>query len=506
MIRTFGAMTGLSNQPAGLDVGLPSGLTNFFGDGSDGAFNPATILSTGTTAPNGGTVANLWDMNAGTSFTTGSLPSGANNVAFQTDFGAPTLISNFQLYNAQSTAGGDRVCALQSSTDGSSWTQRGTATVSGGAAGNVSFNGANTIARYWRLATTATGGPGAVTCQGSTINYISGDTQTSQVWRIMYPVTIHSGICIKQFSSLTLPAGYEITTDNPCRGLIIYCTGSVSNPGAISMTSKAGFGNDNISPLILSKVKSDLTTKTIQKYFQLTTVFEALKGGAGGNGGAGGAGIFSAGAGGAGGNGRINSGGYGGGGGGGGGGSAAGGQGGAISFAELGGGIGGKQGSSSTPTPSKGCLGGGGGGAGSTPSASSGGDGGNATNCGVGAGGGGGGGSVNGSTAASPSGFAGGLILVICKGNVTNSGTISANGTQGGDGAVSGGAQSGGGGGGGGTGGGVVGIFYGGTYSNTGSITVSGGGAGNAGAANGGNAGLPGTSGSVGTIVTQKIA
>jgi len=131
-------------------------------------------------------------------------------------------------------------------------------------------------------------------------------------------VTAHSGIVIKQYTSYTLNAGHTHTTDNPCRGMIIYVTGDVSISGIFDMSKKAGYGVDAIQPLVITK-KDSSDIDTVTKYLKLTTVLQGLKGGAGGNGGYGGGYLegYRAG-GGTGGAGRVNLGGYGGGGGGGG--------------------------------------------------------------------------------------------------------------------------------------------------------------------------------------------
>ncbi|MCD9024303.1 LamG domain-containing protein [Cohnella silvisoli] len=248
------------------------GLTNFFGDGSDGAFNPATILSTGTTAPNGGTVANLWDMNAGTIFTTSTLSNASDQVLFQIDFSSQQYLSGsagssptgMRIFVGTISVG-TRTLSLQWSDNASTWTEVGTTPITTADA-NSGLSGGNQYRRYWRLVLKAGGSNCTFSCQGVAINYNGAiapfDTQTNFVWRLMYPVTIHSGIVIKQYSSLTLPAGYAMTTDSPCRGLIIYCQGNADITGTIDMSQKAGLApNGEVIPMLVTK-KGQYNAKT----------------------------------------------------------------------------------------------------------------------------------------------------------------------------------------------------------------------------------------------------
>jgi hypothetical protein len=485
-------------------------MGSFFGDGSDGDLNPATVLLSGVTAPNGGTTSNLFDLNSGTVFTTGILSSASDQVVLQVDFGVPQFISNlmtgFKLWRC-SLSVGTRSFTCQYSDDGSTWTDRTTSTLSTTV---QEFNGGGHTSphRYWRFILKAGGSNCTLTAQGLSINWISSDLQTTLVWRILYPVTDQTGIAIKQFTSLTLPVGYEMMTDNPCRGLIIYSHGDVGVSGKIDMSQKAGIGGDNIAPLLITK-ETSTGTPTIDKYYLLTNVLQTLRGGSGGSGGFGGGYAGATGrqsTTGSGGSGRINAGGFGGGGSGGGssGFSKAGGIGGNIDYAELGGG-------KVTYFRSTSCLAfanasNGGGGIGVSSGTSG-------TVWGGKCNGGGGGGSGSCDNTATPNGgdgqYAGGFVCIISGGNVTinSGGLIKADGGNGGNGGNGAGTGScGGGGGGGGSGGGVVAIYYKVTYTNSGSISVNGGIGGIGGLQiTSGESGGAGTSGSVGTIFTQQV-
>lgn len=492
-------------------------LGSFFGDGSDGAFAPN--LNIMTTAPNGGTVANLCDMNTGTVFTTGSLSAAADQVIFQIDFGTPQVLGGANpiylaivLWNFAISTGVARTLSFQWSDDAIAWTETQTKSVTTTNTVITSFNGTTAPHRYWRLVIKAGGSNCTFSCQGVSLNYTNsvGDDQTNLVWRILFPVAAHSGLVVKQYASITLPVGHIITTDFPCRGLVAYVQGNVNISGNPNMNQKAGLApNGEIVPMVLTKENSS-GVKTLEKYYQLTTVLQALRGGAGGNGGYGGsntAGAFRP-TGGTGGPGRINSGGFGGGGGGGGGGSSTnmGGNGGSIPYAELGGG--------QIITAGRAANGqyavhgfSGSGGIGIITSI------GNATSGKCNGGGGGGTGWVDGNATAFDGQFAGGFLALIVGGNITINpgGLISANGGNGGGGGATVGANNaGGGGGGGGSGGGVIAIFHKGIYTNNGAMQVNGG-IGGAGGAPGNSGqfnetGGPGTSGSIGTILTQQIA
>jgi hypothetical protein len=329
---------------------------------------------------------------------------------------------------------------------------------------------------------------------------------------ITIAVTAHSGVAIRNYASLKLNAGHIMTTNNPCRGLVIYCQGDVEISGTISMDAKAGLGGG--IPILVIPAKKSNGVKALDKFLKTSNDLEVLRGGAGGNGGAGSSSY--PGAGGTGGTGRINAGGFGGGGGGG---SdttphGTGGNGGSISYPDIGGGNGASVYARATNGlavyGNNGINGGGGSGScGSySTSAKTSGSGGYCLG-----GGGGGGSSIFGSEQAtapsgSDGGYAGGFICIIAKGNITinSGGIVTANGGNGGGGGSGYGSSNigyNGGGGGGGSGGGVIALYYKGAYTNSGTVRVNGGSGGSGGVGN--YNGNSGSSGSVGTIFTQQL-
>ena len=321
-------------------------------------------------------------------------------------------------------------------------------------------------------------------------------------------------VVVKQYKSCSISLGATVTTSNPCRGLVIFCTGDLTIGGTLTMTAKGGgVGNKstefnyNIADTSLSFTTSSLGVQSwnfspsdsvwYPKYKQnvlIRTIGSPTPSGAGT------AGVYSCGSGGAGAKGQWwcpapttmpfswgpspqpgGSGGLGGTGtifaGGGGGGGQGGGYctfsvtpGSAAVFEVGGSGGSGNSGPNPNPTPSPINPGYSGGGGGAGYSAGS-----------------GGGGSPT--PATSGTSGAGGLLIIIVRGNVSITGTISSNGSNGGPGG--GGANGGGGG---GSGGGRIIIVYGGTYSNSGTVQ-----------ANGGSAGGPAYSGGAGAITIQKI-
>ena len=249
-------MRGLVNQAGGIQ--------NFFGDGSDGTI---PVLSAITTAPNGGTVANLWDMNAGTVFTTNALTT-ADQVLFSIDCGTPIIIPStsyqFWLQQAAISAGANRTVQVQYSDDNTVWTSSGAsglmlATTPASGATSSTTSGPH---RHWRLVLLAGGSACTFTCQGVIFSAISTDTQTTKAWNIVFPSALNGPAVVKQFSSLTLPVGYSMTVENPCQGLIIYCQGEAVINGTVDMSQKAGLApNGNIIPMPITK-KATITSKT----------------------------------------------------------------------------------------------------------------------------------------------------------------------------------------------------------------------------------------------------
>lgn len=232
------------------------GLDSFFGDGSDGTI---PNLNAVTTAPNGGTVANLWDMNAGTVFTTGVLSAASDQVVFSIDFGSPQLFLgtfNNIFYNGVISTGTTRNLVCQFSDDNVIWTDGSTGTVTTTPADRYTTMNSTSPHRYMRILLKAGGSSCTFSCNGVTLNYLAtmGDTQTTKVFRILVPSTLNGAAIVKQYTDFNLPLGYEITTQNPNQGLIIYSQADITNAGIIDMSQKAGLApNGNAIPMLITK-------------------------------------------------------------------------------------------------------------------------------------------------------------------------------------------------------------------------------------------------------------
>jgi hypothetical protein len=313
---------------------------------------------------------------------------------------------------------------------------------------------------------------------------------------------------VKNFQSLTVNGGVLFTPLRACRGMIIYCTGNLTVNGTISMTGKGGGVATKIAAPIGIATSTDSRYDLVDATLYFNNFSSSVAGGRGipthwnwapsgsawfsnykirvplsgsvagasGISATGPAGIFCCGGGGAGGSGggaAAGSGGRGtifsgGAGGGAGGNPVIGNQGGAGSFDAGGNGV------SAVPAPFNGI---GGGGAGSP----------------AGLGGPGGTPTSNGTPGA------GGLLILIVRGNITINGTISNNGRVGGNGSITPGQPAAGGGG--GSGGGRTIIIYGGTYTNAGSVVVNGG----SGGAAAGPGGTAGGAGGAGAITVRRV-
>ena len=308
----------------------------------------------------------------------------------------------------------------------------------------------------------------------------------------------HGEIVVKQYKTCVINLGVTVTTSNPCRGLVFLCTGDLTVDGTLTMSGRGGgVGNKatefnyNIADTSLSFNTSSNGGSGVQswnfspsgsvwypRYRQNIPIRNPVVGAASQVNGI--AGIFSCGGGGGGINGNSS-----------------------CPTAPASGGTGGTGGSGSL------FAGGGGGGGGAGGYCSNGGSGdaaifeigGRGGSAGNGGGGGGGAGSAAGAGGSGASGGpsgggggngGGGLLIIIVRGNVTITGTISSNGGNGGNGGFGSPSGPSAGGGGGSAGGGRLIIVYGGTYSNTGTVQ-----------ANGGSGG--GTNGGAGVITIQKI-
>jgi hypothetical protein len=242
------------------------GLKSFFGDGSDGTI---PNLNTITTAPNGGTVANLWDRNTSTRFTTNTLSSTQAHIIFQIDFLNPFFFTNsfpLTLIDTYLSVGANRNLVLYSSDDGLSWTSRDTKSVSTTQLLSVNFI-ATFTARFIKIELNSGGSNCTISMRSANINRFSNEEENNPVFRILEPSTLNGGAVIKQYTSYNLPIGYEHTVRNPCQGLVIYSQGDVSVNGIIDMSQKAGLApNGNPIPMIIapSYIKTAKTSSLLK--------------------------------------------------------------------------------------------------------------------------------------------------------------------------------------------------------------------------------------------------
>jgi hypothetical protein len=538
-------------------------LIPFFGDGSDGAFNPTGTESSTTqdaTTGNYGTTSNL---SAGATiinqFKTGSWGPETNvllnSVSFNIASGNPAvgylwddrgnLLAQTPNGFSNNPLAFSTSVALQPNktyyvgirgTDGNVITVR---------QGQTTSNKAVTIGGV--TLTLATDGfthygnvsPGVCPINGNTWSTIFFTLNVTVKTKTVYafPSTQDGPPVVKQFTSINIPSGVFVTVSNRCKGLIMLCQGDITVDGTISMDGMAALADptdmaNNPPYAVIDYAK--YTKYPLQTSKQKVIVIGP--GGRGGDGGDGGSGSTTnsiscpGGKGGAGTPGTWWGGGRGGGGGGGGASYgtsqfASGGNGGDGAYTGTG-----TPGSSVNTTGTNAVngnngSGGAGGGGGASATSASGiatsGAGGSAN----GAGGGGGGGGADATSTTSPtaspgassSGGAGGLILIIAKGNVTinSSGRLSAKGSpgaNGGDAYVLGSGYAGGGGGGGGSGGGIIAILAKGAITNSGTTDVSGGVGGLGGNGNYGNSpyqylnGQNGKNGGSGTVQLVQLS
>ena len=336
--------------------------------------------------------------------------------------------------------------------------------------------------------------------------------------------TAFGDIVVKNFQNLTINSGVLFSPLNACRGLLIYCTGNLTVNGTISMTGKGGGVVTKIaSPIGIAPVtdtRFDLIDATLyfnnfsssaaggrgipthwnwapsgsawfSNYKIRIPLSGSVAGGvggaaAGGVGGTGTAGVFCCGSGGGGGGGSPGTG-------------AAGKAGGRGTIFSGGGGGGGASFNNIAP-----------GSGGTIGTLEAGGNGDNTAANSTGGGGGAGnpagsgGNSSPGATATAGTIGAGGLLIIIVRGNVTVNGTISSNGSAGGNSiGTTSPSTSNAGGGGGGSGGGRILIIYGGTYTNVGSVVANGGSGGTS--TGGGAQSGAGGAGGAGAITIRKV-
>ena len=287
------------------------------------------------------------------------------------------------------------------------------------------------------------------------INYFGTgeDGDLSTVGSVSYTSTSNGDAVVKHYNNLTINGGHTVTTQNPCKGLLIYVKGDCTINGTLTMNAKSSAGIGPSGSLRIYRASSGGTSQTTasimlgtgpaaeaaeanQTLANATGIARAIVA----TGGTGGAGSNNANFPGANGNTATNSGG--------------------------GGGGGGRYESQAGNGTDGSCYGGGTGGFGEADN-----DGSNV-----------------------PGGRGGGNLVLIVKGNLTIGGAVTANGANGGDGAAPSGGGSGGG------GGGIITLLYGGTYSLTSTLTANGGtgGYGTAYSSNGG-------SGAAGSVYTAQV-
>jgi len=341
---------------------------------------------------------------------------------------------------------------------------------------NFTISGLSSYGNYF-----GTGKDGSVT--------ISGSAQVSSSLNN----TLYGDTIVKNYQDLTINSGILFSPLRACRGMVIYCTGNLTVNGTISMTGKGGgVGNKIAAPIgVASSTDSRYDLVDASLYFN--NLSSSVAGGQGipthWNWAPSGSAWFS--------NFKVRV---------------------PLSGSVAGGAAGAHQGNGSVGTAGIFCCGSGGGGGGSGYYGfANGGAGGRGTIFAGGGGGGGAGYNVTGGTSAyevgAPAASNGGgigaggnalgtsaLLILIVRGNITINGTISSNGSTGGNASdpVSPG-PSWSGGGGGGSGGGRIMIIYGGTYNNAGSIVANGGSGGSF------NGSYVGGTGGAGSTTVKKV-
>lgn len=510
----------------------PNGIAPYFGDGSDGVFNPAvttssgTLTTTTTSYENSGVVPNTSNANGGgimavalvgaydgtqvktiadaslAAATSYSETGSGHTLGTKFTLSAPLTISSFGIailtaaavtgYLVDNTGATLATVNVTSSSSGyTMFTLAKPITIPAGLQYEISVYSATLLAV--KVSPNGT----AIVVNFSNVPISTTFTFTAAL--------LDGAPVIKNFTSINIPSSVTVTVDKRCQGLIMLCQGDATINGVISM--------DYLGPLVDPTVTpGNAMATSIDRLFYPIGNNKFIVIGPGGIGGTGGAGgivygnAVNGGIGGLGTSGTWFGGGRGGGGGGGAAGSLVGGTGGDAAY--TGTGTAGTAGSNSAGGNGYGGAGGGG-----AQSAGTAGAGGLANGAG-GAGGGGGccySGYTSGSGVAS-SGGAGGLILIIAGGSITiNTGAIiSAKGSSGANGGnangTNPGTQSGGGGGGGGAGGGIVALLYRNSLTNNGTNDVSGGAGGTGGTSYYGYcAGFNGRTGSAGRVQTVNI-
>lgn len=83
---------------------------------------------------------------------------------------------------------------------------------------------------------------------------------------VSFPNTLDGDVVVKQFTNLTINAGHMLTTQNRCRGLVIYVNGDCTINGTLSMTARGASVNPVAIPatgIRLVRIKSDGPGQTL---------------------------------------------------------------------------------------------------------------------------------------------------------------------------------------------------------------------------------------------------
>jgi hypothetical protein len=86
------------------------------------------------------------------------------------------------------------------------------------------------------------------------------DGELNTVGNVSFPVATDGEVVVKQYTSVTINAGHSVTTQNRCRGLVIYVNGDCVINGTLSMTAKGASVNPVAIPstgIRLIRVKTD---------------------------------------------------------------------------------------------------------------------------------------------------------------------------------------------------------------------------------------------------------
>ena len=65
---------------------------------------------------------------------------------------------------------------------------------------------------------------------------------------INFPSTAGGDAIVKQYTSINIKSGDNVSVDDTCKGLIIYCTGDCTINGSLTMSRKAGTANNSPVP------------------------------------------------------------------------------------------------------------------------------------------------------------------------------------------------------------------------------------------------------------------